>query len=114
MIEPRKNAGCLEVPLYAHQVKPAQELPFTGLAGSEDTGLLCQLVVTQCPVLDQLARPADIAIAQQRRQVVGHGSDHGVLVIEYAGVVVIGNHEVARMVIAVHAHSGLLERVIRQ
>ena len=58
-----------------------------------------------------LVRPFDVAVPQQRHEVVGERAVHGVLEVEDARVVPVADHQVARVVVAVHEHARLRERV---
>ena len=112
MPEPREDAAHLEVPLHADEVEPAQELlvvPPGGEAGRERAA-----AVFERPAGHPLLRPGDVAVAQQRDEVVCERPVHRVLEIEDARVVARAHHEVARVVVAVHEHLRLLERVADQ
>ena len=66
---------------------------------------------SQRPADDALLRPVDVAVPEQRDEVVGDRAAHGVLEIEDAGIAPRADHEVARVVVAVHEHLRLLERI---
>ena len=85
MAQPRKDAADLEVALHAHEVEPAQELRVVA-PGVEPRGR-ARAPITAAPTLDALLRPGDVAVAQQRDEVVGQAAAHGVLEIEDAWVV---------------------------
>src|SRR3546814_11067200 len=61
------------------------------------------------PGVNARIRPGDVAVAQQRDQVVSDRAAHRVLEIDNAGFA-FAEHQVARMVIAVHEHLRSEER----
>ena len=48
--------------------------------------------------------PRDVAILQQRDHIVGHGTAHGILKIQNAGIVLLGHQQIARVIVAMHEH----------
>jgi hypothetical protein len=57
------------------------------------------------------ARPGDVAILQQRDEVVGDRAVERVLEIDDAGVALRQDHQVARVIVAVHEHARLGQRL---
>ena len=102
VIQAREDAAGLEVALHPHEVEPCQELRL--ILAHRNAGFQRQRMVALNPILDPRTRPSDVAVAQQRHEIVGHGSKHGILEVDNAGVVVPGNQQVARVIIAVYPH----------
>jgi len=105
----REDAARLEVALHSHQVEPAQELLLVRTHRKP-----CRVrpaAEIERPADDAVLRPGDVAVPQQRDQVVAERSVDRVLEIEDARIVPRADHQVARVVIAVHEHSRLRERV---
>ena len=61
---------------------------------AQDAGLQGKVLVAKRPVFNARAWPGNVAITQQRHQVVGDRPDHGILKIEYSGVIPASQHEV--------------------
>ena len=74
--------------LKAHEIEPANEL---GVRTEFEPGAFQPLVIPEQPADDPFARPCDVAILQQRDRVVGHGTAHGILKIENAGIRLVGD-----------------------
>ncbi len=100
--QPREDAARLQVPLDAHQVEPAQELRIVGTG--RYAGRLRRGAEFERPAHHVGRWPGDVAVAQQRHEVVGERPVHRVLEIEDAGIASAADHQVARMVVAMHEH----------
>ena len=59
------------------------------------------------------ARPGDVAVLQQRHQVVADRAAQRVLEIDDAGIALGDHHEIARVIVAVHEHLRLRQRLAR-
>src|SRR5690606_37339982 len=108
MTEPRENAGGLEVPLHAHELETREELL---LAKTAEQLTVERGEMGQRPVAYPLRGPADVAVLEQGHEIVGERTLDGILEVEDSGVGRLGDHEVARMIIAMHEHPRLVERV---
>jgi len=101
------------VPLDTHQVEPALELAI--VPGDLQAGIQRRSLIPFDPAFNLLARPIDIAVAQQRHQVVGNRAGNCILEIEDARVVprFVSRqyHQVARVVVAVYPDRRLLEGI---
>ena len=93
--------------LYAHEVDPAQKAGEIVLA--QHAASPREMKIARSPVGHPLGRPGDVAVAQQGDEVVGDGPHHRVLKIEDAGIARLGQHQVARVVVTMDAHSRLLQ-----
>ena len=100
------------MPLRTHQIEPAQELP--GIIQTTHAQRPQARPVRQRPGFDLGTRPGDIAIAQQRYQVIGYRAHYCILKIQHPGVIRRSDHQIARMIIAMHPDPGLLQGIIRQ
>ena len=65
-----------------------------------------------CMPGDEFVRPLDVTVSQQRSDVVGIGTFQRTLKVEDAGIVFCSDHQVARMIIPVNEHTGLIERLL--
>src|SRR5262245_54805012 len=106
----REDADRLEMALHAHQVEPAQEL---ALARTDlDACRPGRRTKLQGPCAHSLRWPRDIAVTQQRNEIVGDRSADGVLEIEDARVLAVSravaDHEIARVVVAMDEDTRLL------
>src|SRR5689334_13713313 len=73
----REDPQHLDVALQADQIKPAQELALVATTGPAMRAQ--QVAIPFDPILDALARPADVAILEQGHQVVPYGSTQSIL-----------------------------------
>ena len=80
---------------------------------AEQAGRACLLPPARSPVDLQRLVPRDESVAQQRRDVVGHGPQHRILKIEDARVG-LSDHQVARHPVPVHGHLWLGQRAGHQ
>jgi hypothetical protein len=96
------------VPLHADQVKPAQELRTAAAAGAAQREQPATIAIH--PVHDTLARPGDVAVLQQRHQVVADRPAQGILEVDDTGIAHRHHHEVARMIVAVDEDLRLRQR----
>src|SRR5688572_12874103 len=106
MPQARKDADRLEMTLHAHQVEPAQELIL--VRTDLDTLALRGGAKLQGPPANALHRPRDVAITQQRDEVVCHRPAHRVLKVEDARVgtvaSAVADHEITRVIVAMNEH----------
>ena len=84
IVQPRKYAEHLDVPLQAHEIEPAHELVLIG--AQDESGARAAAHDTARPSCVLARRPRDVAIFEQRHQIVGDGTAHGILEIEDAGI----------------------------
>ena len=78
-----ENAEHLDMALHADEIEPAYELVFAVAdIGAE---IADHAPVAAQPALDALARPADVAVLEQRNQVVAHWPAQRILKIDDAG-----------------------------
>ena len=109
--EAAEDAQHLDVALQAHQVEGALE----GFCiGHGDAGGGDFFAVLGGPAFNAFVGPFDVAVAQQRNQVVGDRPAHGVLEIDDARRMFVGDQQVARVVVAVHEHLRLRLRAGNQ
>ena len=80
--------------------RPAAQPRLVGRAGS-----------TQRPATNLLCGPGDVAVAQQRDEVVGDGPRTASWKSRMPGLSLGTYHEVARVIVAVHEHARLRERI---
>ncbi len=96
------------MPLHADEIEPAQELPLA--AAARPAAFQELLAISAHPALDALPRPTDVAIFQQRNEVVADRPCERILKIDDAGIVLPGHHQVARVIVAVDEHHRLPQR----
>jgi len=114
MGEPREDAGGLQVPLDAGQIERASEVSGGGHLECGRRGTEAREVGLDERV-DQRGRPLDVAIPQDRHEVVGERTAHGVLKIEQtragrgAGVAG-GPRQIARVIIPMNEYARLREK----
>src|SRR5689334_14454730 len=78
--EPREDPEHLEMPLHADEIEPAQKLAGAAAAGP---AALQQLgAIAAHPLLHARAWPGDVAILQQRNEVVADGARERILKID--------------------------------
>src|SRR5262245_20460481 len=103
MPQAAEDAEHLDVTLHADEIEPAQELV---LAAADVRAQRAEhAAIAAHPALDALARPADVAILEQRHEVVADRPAQRILEIDDArpALVVVGqDHEVARVEVAMH------------
>src|SRR6185312_6477147 len=58
-----------------------------------------------------LTRPGDVTVLQQRNEIVANGPPQRVLEIQNAWIVMIHHHQIARVIVPMHKHRGLRERL---
>jgi hypothetical protein len=98
------------VALQADEIEPAEEFPGPGARGEHADPPAIGLD----PGLDPRARPGDVAVLQQRHEVVADGPGEGILEIEDTQGAVLELHQVARVIVAVHEHDRLRQRLAHQ
>ena len=96
----------------SHAVEPAQELRAIAPT-SMPAARRCFAVAVE-PGEQALSRPDDVAVLEQRHEVVADGTAHRVLEIHDAGIALRAHEEVARMVVAMHEHDRLRERLVAE
>src|SRR5450631_4144068 len=107
MPEARKYAEHLQMPLHADEIKVAQELS----RGSEADPPSCEHRAIACdPACDARTRPSDVAVLQERYQVIADRTAQRVLKIDDARVALGYGHEIARVIVAMHEHLRLRKR----
>ena len=99
------------MPLHTHQLEVTAELLYIDAVshGRVEPG-----VELERPLPHLLGRPFHVAVLEQRDQVIGQRTFDGVLEVEDSRVVFLGDHEIARMVIAMDKYSRLVERIGNQ
>src|SRR5205809_253760 len=105
----REDPQHLELPLGSHPLEiPIEIREITGDRQPPGPG---PLPVADRPIDDAFLVPSDVGVAQKRGEIVGDRAVHRVLKIEnsWAG---LADHEIARMIVAVHEHPRLPEVVI--
>jgi len=103
----RKYPEHLDVPLQSDQIEPPQELAI--VTASRTATRADQVAITADPLLNALARPTDVTILEQGHEVVANGSAQRILEIDDAGIALRRDHQVARVIVAMHEHHGLHE-----
>src|SRR3569833_510246 len=106
--QPRENPEHLDMPLHSNEIEPPHEFSVvatTGPALRSD-----QVAIADHPLFDALARPADVAILEYGHEVVPDWPAQGILEINHARIGLGGDHEIARVEIAMHEHRRLHER----
>jgi len=96
------------VALHADEIDPLDEL----VRVSTETCTACAQprVMRPHPCLHARPRPGDVAVLEQRYQVVADGTAQGVLEVDDPGVARLEQHQVAGMIVAVHEHLRLRKR----
>src|SRR6187551_3486762 len=114
MPETREDAEHLDVALHADEIEPAQELVLT--VADVRAEIAEHAPVAAHPALDALARPADVAVLEQRHEVVADGPAQRVLEIDDAGPALAfrQHHEIARVEVAMDEHLRLEQRLVDQ
>src|SRR5450631_984106 len=101
MPEARKYAEHLQMPLHADEIKVAQELS----RGSEADPPSCEHRAIACdPACDARTRPSDVAVLQERYQVITDRTVQCVLKIDDARISLPNHHEVARVIVTMDEH----------
>ena len=93
--------------LHADEIEVAQKQCSWGSGAAACEELRA---ITAHPALHACARPADVAVLEQRHEVVADRAAQCVLKIDHARIALGEHHEIARMVVAMHEHLGLRER----
>ncbi|SFF38863.1 LPS assembly outer membrane protein LptD (organic solvent tolerance protein OstA) [Fontimonas thermophila] len=104
VVDARENPDDFEMALHPHEVASAAECSEVGIDRQTGGARRCP-VLTQ-PVFDACLGPGQKGVAQQGDHVVADRPFDGILKIEDAGIGV-GEHQIARHVIAVDEHTRL-------
>ena len=106
--ESGENAQHLDMPLQAHQIEPGPPLaPFA--RGHADGITITRQIAIQCGLVEPV-----IAIAQQRHQVVGDRTAHGILKIQHPQIATAVEQQIAAVIVAVNHYLWLLGGTVDQ
>src|SRR5450759_2174470 len=108
VIQARENAQYLEMTLHTHPFVIAVE--HGEIIGHRQASLARFFPIAYQPVDHFCFFPTDVGILEQRGEIVGDRAIHGILKIQYARVR-FGDHQIARVVVAMHVHARLGEVV---
>ena len=111
MIKATENPGGFQVPLNAHEFECTHEVPLRDRCTHRR---MKKPVIIRRPFRYAICRPPDVAILEQRHEVIGHRALDRILKIEHAGIFLARHHQVSRMVIPVHKHLWLLHCVAHE